>query len=84
MDNDGFNIDTLIGIATGAHQTNVLYVQPESYEEESKDDSTTAKNVTKKEVSKDFNVKCKELTNVQQSACPGAAGTEPPVRKTVA
>ena len=35
-------------------------------------------------MSKELNVKCKELTNVQQYVCPRGAGTEPPVRETVA
>ena len=56
----------LTGNASGAHRTNVLYMQPESYEEESNNGSRTAQNVTKKDVSKELNVKCKELTNVQQ------------------
>lgn len=38
---------------------NVLYVLPESYEEESNNDSTIALNVTKKEASKELDVKCK-------------------------
>ena len=66
VDNGDFKIDTLTGNASGAHRTNVLYVQPESYEEESNNGSLTAQNVTKKEVSKELIVKCKELTNVQQ------------------
>ena len=79
--NNNFKIDTFTGNAIGAHRTNV---QPESYKEESNNGSTTAQNVTKKEVSKELNVKCKELTNVQQYVCPRGAGTEPPVRETVA
>ena len=66
VDNNDFKIDTLTGNASGANQMNVLYVQPESYEEESNNGSLTAQNVTKKEVSKELIVKCKELTNVQQ------------------
>ena len=61
----------------------MLYKQPESYEEESNNGSRTAQNVTKKDVSKELNVKCKELTNVQQYVCPGGAGTGAPVRETV-
>ena len=30
VDNDDFKVDTLIGTAKEAHQTNVMYVQPES------------------------------------------------------
>jgi len=29
VDNDDFKIDTMTGSATGAHRTNVMYVQPE-------------------------------------------------------
>ena len=52
MNNDKFKIDTLTGNATVAHQMNMLYVQPDSFKEESNVDSTTTQNVTKKEVSK--------------------------------
>ena len=75
VDNNNFKTDMLTGNASGAHRTNVLYVQPESYEEESNNSSTTAENFIKKEVSKELNVKCKELTNVQQYVCPRGAGT---------
>ena len=43
MDNNDFKIHTLTGNAAGAHQTNVLYVQPKSYEEESDNDSQQLK-----------------------------------------
>ena len=36
------------------------------------------------EVSKKLDVENKELANVPQYLCPSRAGTEPPVRKTVA
>ena len=32
LDNDDFKVDTVSGKATGAHWTNVMFVQPESYE----------------------------------------------------
>ena len=80
MDNNDLKIGMITGNASGSHQTNVLYMQPESDEEESNNGSTTAQNVTKKDV----NVKYKELTNVQQYVCPQGAGTEPPVKETVA
>ena len=32
VDNDDFKIDSLTGNATGAHRTNVMFVQPEKYE----------------------------------------------------
>ena len=84
MDNDDFEIDPLTTDATGAYQTNVLCMQIDSYEEESNNDSTTAQNVTKKEMSKEMDVKCKELTKGQQYVCPRGAGSEPPLRETVA
>ena len=84
MDNNDLKIDMITGNASGSHQTNVIYMQRESDEEESNNGSKTAQNVTKKEVSKELNVKCKELTNVQQYVCPQGAGTEPPVKETVA
>lgn len=36
IDNDDFKIDTLTGNSTGAHRTNVMYVQPESYKKETR------------------------------------------------
>ena len=32
VDNDDFKVDTMTGNATGAHRTNVMFLQPESYE----------------------------------------------------
>ena len=83
VDNDDFKTDMLTGNASCAHWTNVLYVQPRSYEEESNNDSATAQNVTKKEVSKKLNVKCEKLTKLQEYVCLWEAGSEPPVRETV-
>ena len=34
-------------------------------------------------MSKELDVECKELTNVQQYVCPQGADTKPPVRETV-
>ena len=48
VDNDDFKTDILTGNASGAHQVYVLYVQPESYKEESNNSSTTAQNVTER------------------------------------
>ena len=83
VDNDDFKIYMLTGNASCAHRTNVLYVQPRLYEEESKNDSTTAQNVTKKEVSKKLNVKCEDLTKLQEYVCLREAGSETSVRETV-
>ena len=52
VDNDDFKIDTLTGNADGAHRTNVLYVQPESYEEERVDAPETIRHTNKKEITK--------------------------------
>ena len=79
MNNDEFKIDTVTGNVTVSHQMNVLYMQPDSFKEESNVDSTTTQNATKKEVSKELNVMCKELTNKQQFVCPPGAGTKPTV-----
>ena len=68
--NDSFKFDTLTGNATYANQTNVLYVQPELHEEESNNDSTTAQNITKMEVSKELDVKREELKDMQKYVCP--------------
>ena len=80
MDNNDLKIGMITANTSGSHQTNVLYMQPESDEEESNNGSTAAQNVTKKDV----NVKYKELTNVQQYVCPQGTGTEPPLKETVA
>ena len=48
----------------------MLYVQPELHEEESNNDSTTAQNITKMEVSKELDVKREELKDVQKYVCP--------------
>lgn len=81
MDNDYLKIDMLTGNATGAHRINVLYMQLESYEKEGNNDSTTAQDVTKRKMSKELDMKCKELTNMQQYVCHQRATTEPPVRE---
>lgn len=66
VDNDDFKIDTLTGNANGAHRTNVLYVQPESYEEKRNDVPSIIQSTNKKEMSNQLEEKCKELTSVQQ------------------
>lgn len=66
VDNDYLKIDMLTGNATGAHRINMLYMQLESYEKEGNNDSTTAQDVTKRKMSKELDMKCKELTNMQQ------------------
>ena len=81
MDNDYLKIDMLTSNATGAHRINVLYMQLESYEKEGNNDSTTAQDVTKRKMSKELDMKCKELTNMQQYVCHQRAATEPPVRE---
>ena len=58
-------------------------MEAKSYKEKSNDDSATAQNVTKKEVSKELDVKCKELIYTPQYVRYRGAGTKPPVRKTV-
>ena len=47
VDNNDFKIDLLTGNACGAHQTNVLYVQLKSYEEESNNNSITKRKCQK-------------------------------------
>ena len=49
IDNDDFKIDTMTGNAKGAHHTNVMFVQPQSYEKDL-DEEPTAR-LTKKEKS---------------------------------
>ena len=84
VDNDDFKIDTLTGNASGAHRTNVLYVQPEEYEEEiCADPMVSVKGLTKKSISEDLAVKCKELTTVTAYVCPPNSSNDPPVRERV-
>ena len=47
-DNDDFKIDTISGNANCAHRTNVMFVQPESYEKERTDTPIAPK--TKKQI----------------------------------
>ena len=82
IDNDDFNIDTMTGDSTGAHRTNVMYVQPESYEK--KTGENHAETLTKKkEISAQLKRKCAELTKVCQYRCPPGSKSEPPVRPRV-
>ena len=81
VDNDDFKIDTLTGSASCAHRTNVLYVQPESYEE--KEDLEASIEIDKKKMAKDLTEKCKNLTKVEPYVYPLGADKEPPVRAIV-
>ena len=82
VDNDDFKIDTLTGNAQGAHRSNVLYVQPETYEIDCKETTAVTSN-TKKVLTRQLEEKCKELTDVRQYVCPQGASNEPPVRSAV-
>ena len=65
--NDDFN--SLTGDATGAHRTNVMSVQPESYEKK-QEEETAARFTKKKEISAQLIEMCAELTQVHQYRCP--------------
>ena len=82
VDNDNFKIDTMTGNATGAHRTNVMFVQPESYEKKP-DEEPAARLIKKKEISAQLKQKCSELTQVQQYRCPPGSKSEPPARPMV-
>ena len=75
IDNDDFKIDTLTGEADKAHRTNVMFVQPEDYEKKNKKRLAPTK---KKELTRQLNQKCADLTNVKQYKCPRGASKEPP------
>ena len=82
VNNDNFKIDSLTGDATGAHRTNVMFVQPEKYEKKPKIESATR--LTKKmEISVQLSQKCAELTQVYQYKCPTGSKGEPPARPMV-
>ena len=81
VDNDDFKIDTLTGNATGAHQTNVMFVQPQSYE--NKLDEEPPAKIAKNEISAQLKRKCADLTRVKQYRCPPDGKREPPVRSAV-
>ena len=82
VDNDDFKIDTLTGNSTGAHRTNVVFVQPESYEKKP-DEEPAVRLINKKEISEQLKQKCIELTNVHQYRCPPGSKSEPPARTRV-
>ena len=50
VDNDDLKVDTMAGNATAAHQTNVIFVQPESYENKP-DEELAASLMKKKQIS---------------------------------
>ena len=81
IDNDDFKIDTMTGSITGAHRTNVMFVQPQEYEKKP-DDNPPAK-IAKKEISSQLKEKCADLTKVQQYRCPPGTKSEPTAREKV-
>ena len=82
IDNDDFKIDTMTGNSSGAHRTNVMFVQPESYERK-QDEEQAARVTKKKEISAQLKQKCAELTKVHQYRCPSGSKSEPPARTRV-
>ena len=82
VDNDDFKIDTMTGNATKAHRTNVMFVQPMSYEKKT-DEEPVARLIKKKEISAQLKEKCAELTQVYQYRCPPGSKSEPPTRLMV-
>ncbi|KAL8608806.1 hypothetical protein ACOMHN_059488 [Nucella lapillus] len=64
VDNDDFKVDTTTGCATGAHRTNVIFVQPESCER--KPDEVPTIRLTKKQLSAQLKEKSAEMTKVYQ------------------
>ena len=77
LDNDDFKVDTVSGKATGAHRTNILFVQPESYEK--KPDAKIAK----KDISAQLKQAGHDLTQVRQYRCPPGSKSEPPARSRI-
>lgn len=81
VDNDDFKLDTMTGSAAGAHRTNVMFVQPESYER--KPNEVPFARLAKKQISEQLTRKCGEITHVQQYRCPPGSTSEPPIRARV-
>jgi hypothetical protein len=75
VDNDDFKIDSLTGNTTGAHWTNVMFMQPEKYEE--KPEKSDTKHTKKKVISEQLSQMCAELTHVHQHKCPAGNKSEP-------
>ena len=82
IDNDDFKIDTLTGNASGAHRTNVMYVQPIDYEKKQDEDPPT-RLTKKKDISAKLRETCESLTKVHQYRCPLGSQSEPPARPRV-
>ena len=81
VDNDDFKVDTVSGNATGAHRTNVMFVQPESYEK--KPDEEPPAKIAKKDISAQLKRACHDLTQVKQYRCPPGSKSEPPARSRI-
>lgn len=81
VDNDDFKLDTMTGSAAGAHRTNVMYVQPDSYER--KPDEVPVARLAKKQISEQLTQKCGDMTHVHQYRCPLGSTSEPPIRARV-
>ena len=81
VDNDDFKVDTVWGKATGAHRTNVMFVQPESYEK--KPDEEPPAKIAKKDISAQLKRACHDLTQVKQYRCPPGSKSEPPARSRI-
>ena len=79
VDNDDFKIDTTTGNASGAHRTNVMFVQPERYEKSTLNNPSIK--LPKKELSLKLKTKCADLTEVRQYITPHSMTSEPPVRE---
>ena len=82
VDNDDFKVDTMTGNASSAHRTNVMFVQPESYENKP-DEELAASLMKKKQISAKLKQKCAELTQVIQYRCPPHSKSEPSARPKV-
>ena len=69
FDNDNFPIDTITGNASGAHRTNVMFVQPENLEEV-EGNQPDLRLRKKNFVASKLREVCSNLTDVKQYVCP--------------
>ena len=75
VDND-FKVDTVSRKATGAHWTNVMFVQPENYEKKPNEEPPAK--IAKRNIFAQLKGACHDMAQVRQYRCPPGSKIEPP------
>ena len=75
VDND-FKVDTVSRKATGAHWTNVMFVQPENYEKKPNEEPPAK--IAKRDIFAQLKGACHDMAQVRQYRCPPGSKIEPP------